>query len=236
MSTRSIIARPDDLGATGRYHHFDGYPTGLGQALWALYHGPFGGDVAAMTTTLIDDHPGGWSNIIGADFTKAPGYREYGASTVAEDAPHCYCHGDRHEPEMGPHVCRCGLGDPSGCDPLFTEYLYVLTPVGLECWFSAGGDDGQYRHRRFGLLPWDGPEPSWAAVEGVMGEAATLVYEGEATGMSDEALIAAAIERYLDDPERTEPSAGRITETQMVGQVLRALGGTDGIGEVEVIG
>lgn len=32
MSTRSAIARPAGDGWEGRYHHFDGYPSGVGAA------------------------------------------------------------------------------------------------------------------------------------------------------------------------------------------------------------
>jgi hypothetical protein len=45
MSTRAVIARqtdPDDPGCwEGRYHHWDGYPSGLGRALWHAYHSIF---------------------------------------------------------------------------------------------------------------------------------------------------------------------------------------------------
>ena len=36
MSTRGVIARKDGDGFTGRYHHLDSYPSGLGQTLYRL--------------------------------------------------------------------------------------------------------------------------------------------------------------------------------------------------------
>lgn len=103
MSTRGCIARlqrKNPLEFKGVYHHWDGYPSGLGQALFLLRNTEFGGDTEAMLKTLIDDHPAGWSTVVGATFSKSPGFRARGAkSTDADDdAPQCYCHGTRSEP------------------------------------------------------------------------------------------------------------------------------------------
>jgi len=70
MSTRACIARstgPDTF--TGRYQHWDGYPSGLGRTLYELRRDVFAGDTAAMLATLIDNHPGGWSSIGGSDWS-----------------------------------------------------------------------------------------------------------------------------------------------------------------------
>jgi hypothetical protein len=77
MSTRSCIARltgPETF--KGVYHHWDGYPTGLGATLWRLYHGFFQQDLEKMLGFLIDSHPAGWSTINDADFTLEPGFGE----------------------------------------------------------------------------------------------------------------------------------------------------------------
>ena len=133
MSTRGVIARlvgapsvDAPLGAQspqffGRYHHWDSYPSGLGQTLWELYHEQFQRNLEAMTRTLIDEHPAGWSTINGADFRLTAGFTEpvagfaptgnsvEGESQPVEDnsqkeaassqgvRPECYCHGDRSE-------------------------------------------------------------------------------------------------------------------------------------------
>lgn len=76
MGTRSVIAEPFGDGFRGRYHHWDGYPSGLGHQLWDLYHGHFAGDVEAMTTYLITDEPVGWSTINGADFDQPKGWHD----------------------------------------------------------------------------------------------------------------------------------------------------------------
>ena len=82
MSTRSVIARPvegPEGSFEGRYHHSDGYPSGVGKCLWELAHTQFAGDTRAMLRVLLDDHKAGWSSIFGdfpspADFSEPSGY------------------------------------------------------------------------------------------------------------------------------------------------------------------
>src|SRR5256885_2142009 len=99
MSTRAIIARTNQDSFVGVYHHNDGHPTGVGEALYKLYHGHFQDDLSKMLTTLIDKHPGGWSSIVGKDFSKRPGWHgPYGYDYKHGDThPVCKCHGSRHE-------------------------------------------------------------------------------------------------------------------------------------------
>lgn len=68
MGTRSVIAEPHGDGFRGRYHHWDGCPTGLGSTLWDLYHGHFAQDTEAMRKYLVEDEPVGWSTINSANF------------------------------------------------------------------------------------------------------------------------------------------------------------------------
>jgi hypothetical protein len=63
MSTRSVIARKTKSGFKGVYHHWDGYPSGLGATLFEVRNKVFGGDTARMLRYLIDQHPAGWSTI-----------------------------------------------------------------------------------------------------------------------------------------------------------------------------
>jgi hypothetical protein len=69
MSTRSVIARKTQSGFIGVYHHWDGYPSGLGATLFEVRNGYFKGDTQKMLQFLIDEHPAGWSTIVAADFT-----------------------------------------------------------------------------------------------------------------------------------------------------------------------
>ena len=81
MSTRAFIARKLDLadnafGCTfaGRYHHFDGYPTGLGKFLAEALQEQFQGDVDALLRRLLDSNVAkcGWSTILLCDLLLTP--------------------------------------------------------------------------------------------------------------------------------------------------------------------
>lgn len=71
MSTRGVIARQNGDGFTGRYHHWDSYPAGLGATLyqWAQRM-----PLDQMLKVLIDEHPAGWSTIVNTDPSLPPGY------------------------------------------------------------------------------------------------------------------------------------------------------------------
>lgn len=137
MGTRAIIGRVNDDGTDGwkgRYHHWDGYPTGLGRRLWELWLIHFKGDTAAMMKFLIDDHPAGWSTILVGDFNQPAGFHEYGVQHEGEpptsdfdahraweeaQGPQCYCHGDRHEGPMQLETSEMALST-------WCEYAYIF--------------------------------------------------------------------------------------------------------------
>lgn len=78
MGTRAVIAKPDgEMGWVGRYHHWDGYPSGLGATL-AEWHERLG--AAELTRILIDEEKVGWSTINDADLTLPPAWEELGGS------------------------------------------------------------------------------------------------------------------------------------------------------------
>lgn len=89
MATRGAIVRLTDDGFVGVRHQRYSMPEALGKQLWDLYQGHFNKDLAAMMTFLIDTHPGGWSSIVGADFTLPPNYQ----GDANQVGPQCYCHG-----------------------------------------------------------------------------------------------------------------------------------------------
>jgi len=100
MSTNACIARLTDAGFEGCYHHWDGIPSELGAKLYreALVRG-----TKPLLKLLLDDHPAGWSSIVGTDLDREAGFTEhppaFGTPEYAENTrkPSCYCHGDRHE-------------------------------------------------------------------------------------------------------------------------------------------
>lgn len=158
MSTRSIIGRPAGDGFEGRYHHSDGYPSGLGFELHRRYREVYGGDVARMTAHLIDEHPAGWSSLF-------------------DDR--CYCHWQGREVEGGSMLtCLCPAPeDKSRCSPLSAEWAYVITPTGLWVYASVPTgssfteDTGErawtraaYVHTPVTLAPWDEDQIDWSGL------------------------------------------------------------------------
>ena len=112
MSTRSVIGRETPGGGfSGRYHHWDGCPSGLGQALYRLFPSFYDSDLEAMSKALIDGHPGGWSTLI-PDWTGCLG-------------PDCCCHSRTGEPKTEP-VADEWL-DPDRANRSGCEFAYVLT-------------------------------------------------------------------------------------------------------------
>lgn len=54
MSTRSIVARAEGDGFSGRYVHDNGYPPYQGATLWRMAKEEFKGDIEAMLKALVD--------------------------------------------------------------------------------------------------------------------------------------------------------------------------------------
>jgi len=165
MSTRAVIARIKGDGFEGRYHHYDGYPSGLGATLYELAHNRMLGELPAMLKTLLDDHPAGWSTINGADWTEPPGFQENGFTT---EGPECFCHGGRsEEAQTITHEDDAGM-----------EWAYIFDEeartmavceralengdhaIGM---FGAIAADGYHWAIRT-VVNLDGPEPDWEEI------------------------------------------------------------------------
>lgn len=176
MATRALIARGNLNGWEARYHHWDGYPSGLGATLYKLFNGYFEKDAKAMLKVLIDDHPAGWSTINAADWNLEPGFLEYDSRKDLEEPyrPQCYCHGDRKE-EGGPTI-KDTDGDFWGA-----EYCYVINEeTNIMRILGRKYDDGSPAVQFFGVdasvvadgVHWktlafvnlDGEEPQWGDI------------------------------------------------------------------------
>lgn len=155
MSTRSCIAKPEGDGWKGRYHHSDGYPSGLGRFLFEAHNGFFGGDTEAMVKYLVDDEPVGWSFIIGTDLSVGPEWREYEDYPLVP-ADRARYKGEKDYSALGPqsYSKRGEEGDSwitsaDGPD-IMIEWVYVLTTGGLMVLSGS--------HAFLDLVRWDDPE------------------------------------------------------------------------------
>ena len=173
MSTRGCIARLQrraPLEFKGVYHHWDSYPSGLGRALFRLRSTCFARDTEAMLRALIDEHPAGWSTIVGATFSKVPGFRNRGSQgTADDDAPQCYCHGDRSESDWAV-TQRNAAG--SGVEYVYAFDGAAMLVLGSYCadgekmigMFGAG--DHAAGWRIIAEIDLDGSAPDWKALDG----------------------------------------------------------------------
>lgn len=126
MSTRSVIARKTGAKSfSGVYHHWDGYPSGLGATLFEVRNKHFKGDTQALLNYLIDKHPQGWSTINGADFSLPSGTKPNTNILLCRE---CYrpiwAHYKQYYTESNPEWVRAGkpsipLGIPDGVYRLF---------------------------------------------------------------------------------------------------------------------
>lgn len=167
MSTRGCIARKDERSPQqfkGVYHHWDSYPSGLGRALFLLRNGHFRMNTAAMLQALIDEHPAGWSTIVGRNFDRTPGF----SMRKRTDEPQCYCHGERKETAWSvTHRNAAG----SGVEFVYTFEgrkmgimgSYLADGVKMVGMFGIGADDATWV--TIAEIDLDGPEPDWEALD-----------------------------------------------------------------------
>jgi len=190
MSTRGCIARSTGEGTfKGVYHHWDGYPSGLGATLFQIYRTHFGRDLEAMLNFLIDQHPAGWSTINNADFKLPAGFQEpkyrqkrNDDADYSKPIPHgpiCYCHGERHEePSAITEEDDCGMEWAYVFD-VDKKVMQVLERVYIDNTVSTRGANiggkhmvgmfgyGAAGHQRWALaadVALDGPPPRWKSV------------------------------------------------------------------------
>ena len=178
MSTRSAIARIQGDGWKGVYHHWDGYPTSLGETLFKRAQQI---PVTDMLRFLIDEHPAGWSTINSCDWEAAPGFKEEGFTS---EGPECYCHGGRseetasvtHEDDMGMEWAY--VFDEQAKTMAVLERVYpagdgAKIPADSHAtgFFGTLGVDPDTQERDDAwvirtVVPLDGPEPNWEQIEG----------------------------------------------------------------------
>ena len=157
MSTRAIIAKPSGVNGNwkGRYHHWDGYPSGLGVTLITARGQHFGGDLTRMIAHLIDGERVGWSTINVENPAGPPSWSDDHDAARASGNPQSYsARGEKAKGKSGQWHTNADA-DAAGC-----EWCYVLRESGIEVFegdygaFGAGGGN----FRRVALIPWGDAE------------------------------------------------------------------------------
>jgi len=126
-----VIARKDGNSWAGRFHHWDGYPEGLGKTLVENATGPFAGNLEGLLKILIDDHPAGWDTIVDRDLSLPPTYRAASPENVincilcGKNSLAHFCQEQKNHPQ--PLPCAGGyafhLGHQHTPDPAEIERL-----------------------------------------------------------------------------------------------------------------
>jgi hypothetical protein len=154
----------------GVYHHWDSYPSGLGQALFQARNQAFGKDTEGMLGALIDQHPAGWSTIVGRTFghMSGDGGKKARSRRYRGDEPQCYCHGGRQEP--GWLVTQKNAAS-SGVEYAYAfdgSKMFVLASFcrdGSKMVGMFGAGDPEAGWSVIAAVDLDGPEPDWSAME-----------------------------------------------------------------------
>ena len=126
MSTRGIIGkRVGENEWYGVYHHFDSYPSGLGNCLVEMFVTEFNMNHELMADYLIEQHPMGWSTLMGQSGRK------------------CYCHTNSPAPQDSLHGYSSVKSDwiagyhktdirTQNTENWDIEYLYLFGENGIE--------------------------------------------------------------------------------------------------------
>jgi hypothetical protein len=130
-------------------------------------------DRERMLRMLLDEHPAGWSTIVGTDPEIEPGFVE---SPTDDKRPQCYCHGDRHEdidqiltPKTAV-ACGCEYAYVFDKDIKRMVVLSSYCDDGTKMIGMFGTGDPKAAWRRIAVVDLDGPEPDWKEIDRLAGE------------------------------------------------------------------
>ena len=131
MGTRSIVSVPDGDGWKGRYVHWDGYPTGVGQSLIEIV---MRDGIEVARRTIVDEHVY-WSSIDASEGMANPDLHTGQIVPTGEQR------------ELRPNVVVVGYGnadlnsEAAGEDP--DKPYWMLNPSNFDCgaeWHYILGD------------------------------------------------------------------------------------------------
>lgn len=156
MGTSSSIRLPG--AEQGRYVRWDGYPSGVGQAIWQIVQRD---GLERARQVLCVENPGGWSSlnplqvISTAEEMRAIEAKGKGYWPPSDDGREYQAWSFRGRADQLAQVEGYGttyLDDPDGSTP-GEAWNYTLADDALVI-------EGYTNHR----VPWDGPEPVWEKI------------------------------------------------------------------------
>ena len=169
MSTRAVVAVGTRERWEGRYVHMDGYPTGLGWAIWEIVKRD---GVEAARKALVRDADS-WSAIDPevvaiADLPKDVTPENTHELSAGESLTYrAYKYGGAQEPVVGYGVKHTdGEGAPitPADSPRGLEWLYVIADDGVHFAEATDrGDGGQWVF--VAHVSWDMRDPEWHKIE-----------------------------------------------------------------------
>ncbi|MBL8165415.1 MAG: hypothetical protein JNJ61_25755 [Anaerolineae bacterium] len=164
MATRALIGIYEaGKGSSWRatYHHWDGYPTGLGRALWRIYHDIYPGLLSAMMEFIVDAHPEGWSTLAGRDFRKRPTWFDGSVEMMLKEQGMAWY-------ELPPLAYKYRGDDPMPADETSNfgqEWAYVfdlqsntMTILERVSWHNLS-------YAEKATIPLNGMEPDWDSLK-----------------------------------------------------------------------
>lgn len=151
MSTRGAIARKVGNGFKGVYHHWDGYPSGLGQMLFILRKKRFHNDTQKMLDYLITQHPGGWSTISSLLKGKKEKDADY---KVGNQSPQVT---EKNAGGMGVEYAYVFDGDIMEIQSSYSDDVKMIGMFGM--------GDPKSTWKVIARVNLNGPEPNWGSFE-----------------------------------------------------------------------
>lgn len=162
MGTRSVVAVRYGDSWRGRYVHWDGYPTGVGQALLEIRRNLYPNDLDGMVRALTETHRG-WSSINAEERVELPDYYESDRFEAVHGIGIGYTDSEASEDWIEAE------GDNWG-----TEWCYILTPNGIHVLEATRGNGHAVGMFGFnegaewtvrGLVPWDADDDAMRLID-----------------------------------------------------------------------
>lgn len=145
MGTRSIVGLKTGKGWFGRYVHWDGYPSGVGAAVWHIAKRD--GLSKTVATLLMENYS--WSTLTAQE---NPNEDEFGYDAECFVKGYGYKHGD-----ATPDQIITDDGDKWG-----TEWAYIISREGLAVYKVNWESETTHLI----TLPWDNEDtPNWEFVD-----------------------------------------------------------------------